>query len=62
MKITLKAARVNAGLTQKQVAKALGKNDMTIASWEKGRTVPDVVTLYELCELYKMPMDNIRIG
>ncbi len=62
MQITLKAARVNAGLTQKQVAKAIGKNDMTIASWEKGKTVPDVVTLYELCKLYKIPIDSILIS
>ena len=33
-KITLKAARVNAGLTQDETAHALGKTKQTIVNWE----------------------------
>lgn len=61
MKISLKAARVNAGLTQTQVAEALGKNPMTIASWENGKSTPNMRNLYALCALYKMPVRNILL-
>lgn len=33
-KISLKAARVNAGLTQEQAAKAIGRTKQTLVSWE----------------------------
>ena len=38
--ISLAAARVNAGLTQKDVAKALKVGKQTIVSWEKGNSEP----------------------
>ena len=52
MKITLKAARVNAGLTQLEVAKKLRKNKQTIVNWEMGRSLPDVANFAALCSLY----------
>ena len=52
MKITLKAARVNAGLTQLEVAKRLRKNKQTIVNWEMGRNLPDVANFAALCSLY----------
>ena len=35
-KITLKAARVNAGMTQDEAAGFLGKTKQTIVNWENG--------------------------
>ena len=35
-KITLKAARVNAGLTQGQMAERLGVSMRTVVAWETG--------------------------
>ncbi|MGF0021111.1 helix-turn-helix transcriptional regulator [Acidaminococcus fermentans] len=52
MKISLKAARVNAGLTQLEVAKKLRKNKQTIVNWEMGRNLPDVANFAALCSLY----------
>ena len=40
--ITLKAARVNAGLTQTDVAKAIGKSKSTVLKWEKGKCDIDI--------------------
>ena len=37
-KITLKAARVNAGLTQKELAEKIGKSETTIIKWENDQT------------------------
>ena len=35
IKLTLKAARVNAGLTQKQLASLMGISESTMVKWEK---------------------------
>lgn len=59
LKITLAAARVNAGLTQEQVAKALNVGKQTIVSWEKGKTEPKVSQSRQLSELYNIPLDYI---
>lgn len=57
--ISLEAARINAKMTQKYVAKAIGVNVSTISNWEKGKTFPDVVQFAELCNLYKCPQEHI---
>ena len=40
MKITLKAARVNAGLTQQELADYLIVDRTTVHNWETGKSVP----------------------
>ena len=57
--ITLAAARVNAGLTQDDVAKALKVGKQTIVSWEKGNSEPKMSQCRLLSDLYKMPLDYI---
>ena len=57
--ITLKAARVNAGLTQEAVAEKLGVSTSTIKNWEKGKTFPKQPQIERLCEIYSMSYDNI---
>lgn len=54
-RISLAAARVNAGLTQEDVAKALNKNKQTIVNWENGRTTIDTANFMALCRLYHAP-------
>lgn len=60
LKMTLKALRVNAGMTQKEVAKALNKSNKTICNWEKGVTSPNAEDCYAICQLYKVSYDNIN--
>lgn len=60
MNITLRAARVNAGLDQADVARELGVNIATVSSWETGKTKPSLNNLKKLCRLYNWPMDHIR--
>ena len=36
LKLTLKAARVNAGLTQKELATLMGISETPMITWEKG--------------------------
>lgn len=57
--ISLKAARINAGLKQKEVSAAMHVDTATIINWEKGKTSPRADQLRRLCELYSIPIDNI---
>jgi len=57
--ISLAAARVNANLTQEEVAKALNVGKQTILSWEKGKSEPKMSQCRMLSDLYNIPIDNI---
>lgn len=61
MQITLRAARVNAGLTLGQVAQKTGYDRKTLANWENGINVPRADKLFNLCVLYEIPMECIKI-
>lgn len=58
-RISLAAARVNAGLTQEAVAKALSKNKQTIVNWENGKSAIDTANFVMLCKLYHAPENAI---
>ncbi len=47
---TLIAARVEAGLTQEEVAKRMGTTQSVIARLEGGRTLPSIKSLYRYAE------------
>lgn len=57
--ITLKAARVNAGLTQLAAADKLNVSVSTLKNWECGKTFPKQPQIEALCELYGVSYDNI---
>lgn len=59
LRISLAAARVNAGLSQEDVAKSLNVGKQTIVSWEKGTSEPKISQALRLSELYHMPIDYI---
>lgn len=59
LKISLASARVNADMTQEEVARELSVSKSTIVSWEKGRTTPPTLYLQALLDLYKISADNI---
>ena len=59
-KISLAAARINAGLTQKQVCEALNISKTTLTNYEKGRTIPNAKTSGDLAALYGIPSDYIK--
>lgn len=61
-KITLKAARVNVGLTQVEAAEKLGVSASTIRNWEKGCSFPKPPQIMVLCKLYGVSYDNIFFG
>lgn len=59
MRITLRAARINKGLTQEDVAKALNVTKKTVGSWEKGTTKPKLDKIEPLCSLFGCSYDDI---
>lgn len=59
-KMTLKAARVNAGLTQKEVAEKLGVSNNTVCAWENGKSIPSVLMADRLCTLYMVEIDDLN--
>lgn len=59
IKLTLKAARVNAGFTQKEAAEKLGISNVTLCNWEKGVSFPDAQQIQKICELYGVSYDNL---
>lgn len=59
MGITLKAARVNAGLTQAQAAKKIGVEANTISRWELGTSFPQGRYIDKICEVYGRSYDEI---
>ncbi len=58
-KISLKAARINAELTQKQAAKSINVCRDTLRNWENGKGEPRASQLKALCNLYKCPENFI---
>jgi len=60
LRISLEAARVNAGLFQKDVCQQLGISIATLVSWENGKTLPSVDKAQELASLYGVQLDDIN--
>lgn len=60
--MSLKALRVNAGMTQKAAAEAVGVSVVTIIKWERGERKPKINKLYELCKTYGCSLDDVKIG
>lgn len=58
-KLSMAAARVNAGFTQKEAAKLLGKSNKTVCSWEKGKSFPNQPMIEAICQLYGLSYDQI---
>lgn len=53
----LKKARENTGFTQREVEAEIGIKQSTIASYEIGRTQPDIETIGILADFYGVSVD-----
>ena len=58
----LKEARTNAGLTQEQVAEKIMVSRQTISNWENGKSLPDIVSILNLSDLYQISLDELLKG
>lgn len=59
MAITLKAARVNKDLTQRQAAERLGISEATLFNYEKGKTFPPLDVIVKMENLYEWSYSDI---
>ena len=60
MRLTIKAARVNKGLTQADMAAALHVNKKTVSSWETGKAKPSLDKVEPICALLGVKYDDIK--
>ena len=60
--ISLKAARVNANLTQAQAAKEIHIDRRTLQHYESGKHIPNWNVVRRIEEVYHMPADYIIFG
>lgn len=59
MQMTLKAARVNKGLTQKEAAESLEISLNTLSNYECGKSFPDVPVIQRIEKLYEISYNDI---
>ncbi|MCT3603194.1 XRE family transcriptional regulator [Lactobacillus acidophilus] len=62
VKMTLEAARINAGYTQAEAARALGLKPTTLATWEKDSTKLSYLMAQRLAALYGVTPDLLFFG
>ena len=49
--------RKNLGLTQLELAEKLNYSDKTLSKWERGESIPDIVTLKQLASIFGVSVD-----
>lgn len=59
MQITLKAARVNAGLTQREAGKAIGVTDDVVSRWERGKAFPNALQIRSIEKAYRVSYNDL---
>ena len=59
MKVTLKAARTNVGLTQQEAADKIGVTVDTMSNWERAKSFPNALQIRRIEEVYGVPYDNL---
>lgn len=60
--ITMKAARVNRGITIKEAAKDLGIGERALYNYEAGITSPPIQVGMAMAKLYDVPLDMLDFG
>ena len=58
----LRRARIDAGLTQEQVALQVGISRQALSYYESGRSQPDIDMLMSLCKVYGTDINDILYG
>ena len=53
------AFRKQCAMTQAELAEKLNSSDKAVSKWERGESVPDVMTLAQLTELFGVGMDAL---
>lgn len=62
IKDMIKKARTERELTQEQAAETLLVSRQTISNWETGKSLPDIVSIIKMSELYQTSLDELLKG
>ena len=55
------AYRKNLGLTQAGLAEKLNYSDKAVSKWERGESLPDVLTLVQLADLFEITVNDLLL-
>ena len=55
----IRTARVKAGMTQTEIARKLNVKQGTVGAWEIGYSFPRPKSMVRLCEILKIPVDEL---
>lgn len=58
----LKQLRKEKNLTQEQLAEKLFVSGRTVSRWETGKSLPDIMSIINLSELYQISLDELLKG
>lgn len=56
---SIAAFRKQCGMTQAELAEKLNYSDKAVSKWERGESVPDVMTLVQLSELFGVSLNDM---
>lgn len=59
MRQSIKTIREAAGLTQEELARAVGVDRVTVANWESGKTEPKLSQAHKIANLCGVKIDMI---
>lgn len=60
MTMTLKAARINRGLTQAEAAEKLGVSLCKVRNWETGRSIPKLKDVSKIEDVYQVKYADLK--
>lgn len=60
-KLTMKAIRINANLTQQELADAMGVSRSSVIAWETGKTKISTVCLMAFCYVTNTHIDDVYL-
>ena len=58
----IKNARIQNNYTQEQTAEKLMVSRQRISNWENGKSLPDILSLIRMSELYHLSLDDLLKG
>lgn len=58
--LSLRAARVNANLTQREAARKIGIGRATLQNYETGKSWPRGKVISKIAEVYNLPYESIK--
>ncbi|MDD6482122.1 MAG: helix-turn-helix transcriptional regulator [Lachnospiraceae bacterium] len=58
----IREARMKAGMTQEQAAEQLQVSRQTISNWENEKSLPDIVSVIKMSDLYQISLDDLLKG